>query len=102
MVKESQSIRGKSDKHQAHQKKYAYQHTEAKLDRWYTKVTTPKPMKEKDPKVVLNVVNVNVSEEDLARAKEIKECIAAYERDLRETAVFKRKLVFIRKHKRKH
>lgn len=99
MVKHANNPSGKSDKHQAHGKKYASQHLEAKLDRWYTKVTTPKPSKEKKQKVVLNVVKVNVSEEDLARAKEIKECIAAFKRDLRETATFKRKLVFIRKHK---
>lgn len=74
MVKHGNNPRGKSDKHQAHNKKYASTHLENTLERWYEKVTTPKPKKIKIKKT-LTVINTPV---DLERAKEIRECMKAF------------------------
>lgn len=37
------SQRGKSDRHQRHNLEYEQSHRAAQLERWYKKVTTPKP-----------------------------------------------------------
>ena len=75
MVKHGNNPSGKSDKHQLHGKKYALTHLESKLERWYTKVTTPKAIKPKDIKKTCNIPV------DLARAREIRECIKAFKRE---------------------
>lgn len=94
MVKHGNNPRGKSDKHQAHNKKYASTHLEETLERWFKKVTTPKATKPKKQKIVLNVNNTTITQEDLARAKEIRECVKAFKRSER-----KRKAYFIRKNR---
>lgn len=47
--------KGKSDRHQAHNLRADFSHQTAKLDRWYKKVTTPKPSKPvKEKKAPIN------------------------------------------------
>lgn len=49
------SMKGKSDKHQKHFLEYEVSHQDGKLERWYRKITTPKPekpVKEKKAKIV--------------------------------------------------
>lgn len=87
MVKHGNNPRGKSDKHQAHNKKYASTHLADSLERWYEKVTTPKPQKIKVKKI-MSVCNFPV---DLDRAKEIRECIAAFKKDERRFRLLKYK-----------
>ena len=43
MTKLINKTKGKSDRHQLHEKKYATSHRPDALERWYTKITTPKP-----------------------------------------------------------
>jgi hypothetical protein len=45
MVKHGNNPSGKSDRHQQHNLKYAASHAPAALERWYEKITTPKPDK---------------------------------------------------------
>lgn len=41
------SQRGKSDRHQRHNLEYEQSHRQDQLERWYKKITTPKPVKER-------------------------------------------------------
>lgn len=85
MVKHGNNPRGKSDKHQAHNKKYASTHLADALERWYKKVTTPKATKIKIKKT-LSICNVPV---DFDQAKEIKECINAWKKEERKYRLLK-------------
>ena len=42
MPKYINNTRGKSDKHQDHERKYAASHQQATLERWYEKMTKPR------------------------------------------------------------
>lgn len=84
MVKHGNNPRGKSDKHQLHNKKYASTHLEAELTRWYEKITTPKPTKPKQKRVVFSVNNTTITP-SLTRQEEIKECERAFKRSLKKT-----------------
>lgn len=93
MVKHGNNPRGKSDKHQAHNKKYASTHLEATLERWFERITKPKLVKPKKEK--RNVCNSQI---DLDKVKEIKEQKTVFKRGEKETSVYKRKIVFMKKH----
>jgi hypothetical protein len=80
MVKHGNNPSGKSDRHQQHNLKYAASHAPAALERWYKKITTPKPVKVKVSRKV-SVCNRTV---DLDRAAEIKHCTMLYERQLKK------------------
>lgn len=54
------SMKGKSDKQQKHFVKYEVSHQDGKLERWYKKITTPKPEK---PARVRNIITPTFTEE---------------------------------------
>jgi hypothetical protein len=79
MTKYINNPSGKSSRHQAHELKYALSHKLDTLERWYAKITTPKPIKKKVCRKA-NTNNTGVTTEQLSRAKEVKDASAAYAR----------------------
>lgn len=45
------SIKGQSNRQQAHQRKYELSHQQERLERWYSRITTPKPDKPRSTNV---------------------------------------------------
>ena len=96
MVKSINNRKGKSDRHQKHELKYARSHNLDTLERWYKQVTTPK-IKRIVKRKKKEINNTNIEPKVLTKEEEIAYCALLFAQSI---AKKKRRLYFIRKNKK--
>lgn len=86
--------RGKSDRQKAHMVKYEASHAHQKLERWYKRMTTPKPVKSPKPSRKVSVNNSGYSKPTEVKRPALQPSdarMAKRERDRTRIAEFKRR-----------
>lgn len=69
------SIKAQSDRHQSHQRKYEQSHQQERLERWYSRITTPKPDKPRSTNVARKFTTVPLPGPKMAQHAELLEAV---------------------------